>query len=672
MSAARALEPQAQAAPHLDAQEVADAQAMLRMSDRLAWKLVALASVLVIAAIACLSIYAIQVFERGLTPEVAAKLTAIADDAADDFSRAASLGIPLDKLPGVADYLDTVRASHGELRYVALVDGQGRLIHGRGSLPRAYPANAAAGQLVANGADLDLAAPLKDGAGAVHLGVDGRLVETLHNEILYDTLITMFVAVLVALEVLFLLTAVTVSRSLSLLVRLVERVGSGDFSHVVARRSRDEIGRLIAAANRLVLRVHERGPAAQAPRPIVASRAGDVRLPLFVFFFAIELGRPFFPVYVQSLYTPIPWLSEQTAIALPMTLWVVVMLIATPYGSALDRRFGARQVLIAGMVPAAIGSAMVGLASSFWELLFWRCVVAAGFGLVTVAGLTFVALAAETGKRARGMSVFVGASTAASVCGTAIGGILADRIGYSATFLVAAGVIAFALFLTTVLLDADQSGSDAAKKKVTWAQFAGILLAGRVLLVVLFSAVPARLMLTGFLFYMSPLYLTELGYSESEIGRFMMSYFLCMLVVSPLVSTLADRFGTHRLLMLAGGLASAAGALAYGMGHSLWLLLGGTILVGLGQAMVTTPQLALIPDLFREQCERYGLSTVIAVFRIVERIGSIAGPLVMAALATALGFAEASSILGWIMLGATAMLAVSLALAGRRAEPRLA
>jgi len=695
-------------------------------TQRLVPRLAVVAVALLLAAMSALSLFTLRLFEQRLEPEIQKKVTAVAKTVAADFALAARYGIPAEQLRGVADYLDAAIGAHPEIQYAAFTAPDGTLLFTSRLLQAATPTAAKDAPVALSAAELAalrnhlgqvphaaesheigrfiaLELPVDTPAGhlygTLHLGVDASFVRKKLGEILADGLITLFVSVLITLEVLLLLMALTVTRSMTLLGRLLHFGRRGEFNHYAAWRSRDELGRLIATVNRTIQHLNERyrrlancsqeDKAAYAtdttqqtvlnslrqrfrfdcagPTAIRETSANDIRLALFVYMFGIELSRSFFPLFVRGLYQPeqLPWLSESVVIALPMSLWVVVMIITTPLGTWLSRYLSIRKLLLLGMALSGTGLALTGLAQNIYDLLAWRCLTAAGFGLVTMVALLYIAETVPRERRARGMGVFVGATVAASVCGTSIGGILADYLGFEPTFFAAAGLIALAAALVLRLLEVTERGSAERSKKpnrVSLGIIFTILFGSRGSPLIVLAAIPARLMLTGFLFYLTPLYLTALGYDPAAIGRILMCYFLVMLVLSPLVSTVCDRWGHHRLLLTGGVFSFGAGALLLAYASHIWALVAGITIVGIGQALLTTPQMALIPTVFAGESERYGLGSVLAVFRIAERIGSIGGPLACAALIQAIGFAATAEWVGVSMLAFAVLLALYLTL----------
>ena len=87
-----------------------------------------------------------------------------------------------------------------------------------------------------------------------------------------------------------------------------------------------------------------------------------------------------------------------------------------------------------------MGLAGTGLAFNFFDLLGWRALTAVGYAFLYTACQGYVIANAPEQRRAEGGALFVSGLMAGSICGPAIGGILADRIGYTATFSCAAAL----------------------------------------------------------------------------------------------------------------------------------------------------------------------------------------------------------------------------------------
>ena len=654
-----------------------------------------------ILANAVLAWFALGAVERRLEPVVEEKVRVLARSIVNDLSTAVRLEIPIEGLGGVDAYLDAVLADHPETAYVAVTDDADRVLHSAAAEGHRIPALPGSAGDARDGSEGDASAsesgfayayPLireDERIGTVLIGVDPRYVRETMRGIFADIGISLFIAMLIVLELTLLVLSLAVIRPIGLMQRLMRAVGEGDFSVEVVTRGRDELTRVLDSMNQVNAEINRRfrAVAASAATPILARlregrifaedaryrpvqmlRASDVQYPLFFFVFGIELSRAFFPLFVRDLYDPSLGIDPSIAIALPMSVWVIAMLVTTPLALAAIRRWGTRETLLVGMAPASIGLIATAYAGGFIELIAWRCVTAAGFGLVTATVLVRLAMTAPGRRRALSIGVFVTAMSGGSVCGTAIGGILAERIGYQNTFLVGAAIVFVAMAIAFSFLSPGEGVGVEADGRSPQRGTLRICGTPRFITFMGLSALPARIVLTGFLYFLVPLYLDALDFGGAAIGRTMMVYFIVLLAMNQAAALLADRYQNHGLLILAGGVSAAAGCLLFVSTADVWPLVIGIALIGLGLSLVMTPQVAVLPAYFRREAEEFGTGAVTAAFRVVERTGSFVGPLVAGVIVAATGLEQAGRLIGYGVLATTGMLALLMAMRmfGRR------
>ena len=646
-----------------------------------------------IAANAVLAWVALGAVETRLEPVIKDKANVLARSIANDLYKAVSLDIPIGNLRGVDAYLGDLLTDHPEVAYLAVTDPERNVLFLAESedsqddefQPLAANASEAqAGAFISFDTDYNVTHPMvHDGkqVGYAMIGIDRRFVRNTMGGIFTDIGISLCVAVLIVLELTLLVLSLTVARSIGLMRRLMHAVSEGDFSASIATRGRDDLGRVIDAMNGINAEINRRfralasgGSAALETlregrvfaehgsyRSVQVLRAGDVQYPLFFFIFGVELSRPFFPLFVRDLYDPSIGIDASIAIAMPMSVWVVAMLFTTPFAPGLIRRFGTRNTLLFGMAPTSVGLIATAFAGGFIELILLRCLTAAGFGLVTAAILVRLAMTAPERRRALNIGVFVTATGGGSICATAIGGILAERLGYENTFLVGAALVFVAMSIAFGFLSPDEGVGASAGTSASRRRRLGIYGSPKFMTFMALSALPSRIVLTGFLFFLVPLYLDSLGFGGAAIGRTMMVYFLVLLVMNQAAAVIADRFQNHGILILVGGVSAGVGCMLFVATADSLLLACGVALIGLGQSFVMTPQVAVLPTYFRVETEAYGTGTVTAAFRVVERAGSIAGPLLAGAIVAFAGLAHAGTLVGYGILATTALMAVLLA-----------
>lgn len=390
-----------------------------------------------------------------------------------------------------------------------------------------------------------------------------------------------------------------------------------------------------------------------------ASAVGRMRAALFLFMLAEELSRSFLPLYARELYTPVPGLSETVMMGLPIGLFMALVAVFTPFAGHWADRFGSRRTLLLGTLPAVAGFIGTVTAGSMAELLLWRGACALGYAVMFIGAQGFVARHTPAERRARGMAQFVAAVIVAGLCGAPLGGILADQFGYRATFAVSA-LLALAAAAAVTLLPADRT-ERVQRRPFRMGDATALLANPRFLALLLFSSVPTKLMLTGYLFYLVPVSLHAAGETPAGIGRLMMTYGLIIVLLGPWVSKVADRTGRHALFAGLGGLIGGAGTLAILQEQGVAGILIGIAALGVAHAFNNATQLALVPEVCRADCARMGESSVFAVYRLLERGGSVIGPLLAAALADRFGLQAALVALGALgMLCGTAFCIVFL------------
>ncbi|WP_207461224.1 MFS transporter [Azospirillum sp. SYSU D00513] len=660
---------------------------------------------LMVGAAAVLSLVTHRLFEQQLAPEMTRQAATIARFLAADVERALGYGIPISEVVGVAEHFEKARSPHPEMEYIALHRADGTLLQAAGTAPHAggeggmtsgtveavrglaagRPAlGSLGGDLVhTNSHDIVLHPVRHAGAvaGVVVVGIDASFVRVQMQELAYDVLTVLLVAVILAFEILALLTNRVVSP-LRALHGLMLRVGQGQLDQRLPDRVPGVAGHLFRTVNGTLDALRKRygraaaalaaeanGPAplrermaeigrrfglgeagadgaAAAPRP--AQSVFDVRLPLFLFVFAEELQKSFLPLYIRELFQPVGWLSPAVLLGMPISVYMLALALITPVAGAWTDRFGTRGVFIAGLLPAIGGFVGSSIAGSLFELLGYRALTAIGYAMITIAAQGYIAAVTARQGRAQGMSAFVGVLMAASVCGTAIGGILADRLGYRPVFLFAAALAALAGFLAFRMLSGETVSGGAVRPGARSADYARLLGNRRFLTLLLLAAIPAKIVLTGFLFYAVPLYLAEFGASEAETGRVMILYSILIIAVGPWAGRYADRSGRSWHLVFAGTLLSGVAMAVPGFLHGLHGVLLAVTLLALGHAVSISPQIALVPEVCRAEIDRVGQTTVLSILRMLERVGSVAGPLLVAGVIARLGYVD-----GLTMIGAT-------------------
>ncbi len=634
-----------------------------------------------------------RTFERALAPQMAAKVASVGSSVRALVLRAVENGIPFEDLFGVVDRFGEIRDEVPEVAYIAITDTQGKILHRSAADPAGTAQHFASPPVLALlktpgavaplaqvGGEYIVSMPIVAGEralGVLHLGVDVRFVDNIVLDMLYDVVVVLVVTLFFTLELLHFLAGAKLEASLRTLGETFERGAAGQFTTPHQARADQAFGPLLKLMDATLARIngayaalardversrrvpaHERQPGLAAahtglqalaqrfrfgaaePAPQADdSQLAKIRAPLFMFILAEELTRSFLPGYVKELLVPVPGVSPQLVVGLPIALFMLIVAIGQPFFGVYCERVGHRRTMLTGAAVATVGFFATALAHNVLDLLLWRSLCALGYAMVFVAGQAYVLDHATPSNRARSFALFVGAIMAATVCGPSIGGILADNIGVRPTFVIAA---LLALGSMAVIRGLPGKGlvarTRAAVRLPRLNEIGSLMLNRRFMTVTGLAAMPAKILLTGVCFYLIPLYVLTEGGTQAMAGRILMTYAVIMVVLAPLTASLAT--SRERMHWLVGG-----GLLISGLGGML-LLAGGAVgwvfaavaLVGLGQSLSISAQSALVSEHCETEIQRLGDGVVYGVYRLLERLGNAMGPLIAAALVLQVGY----------------------------------
>lgn len=652
-------------------------------------------------------------FNRLLRPELSKKAYKLGQIVNNDLRRALNYGIPFKDLHGVNEYLELIIADYDELVYVAISDQKGRLLYQGGAVTetvRNFVGQLSSHQPLSDGPEtvaisatnslpgrelpdsLDYPIPIvvdENLLGFVHIGIDKHFVQRQLKDIFYDIVVILIVAVLVAFQVMMALILFYVTGPIERLHVLLDLQAKGDFSKFLISRAGDSIGKVARYLSHGAQRLHEHFQALRAqlgsisqeggvedhtkishrlrnigtrfgllnpdgPTQLLRANAGDIRIPLFIFAFAEELQKSFLPLFVRQVYKPVPWLNESVVIGLPIVMWLAIVGFAAPFSSSLTKRYGSRNIFLLGLLPTIAGFIGCSLAHTIYEIILWRGTTALGYSMVTIACQEYILGDEVGGSRAINLALFVGVIMTTCMCGTAIGGIIAARIGYQPVFVIAAALEIAAGFIAYRMLSPKiGSAAEVVEERQSGAtKILSVLRNSRFMVFLLCAAIPSAVLAAAFLWYVVPLYLFELGATPAEIGRTMMIYYLLIIVAGPLASRIVDRFGGLVWLVGSGSLLSALGLVFFYNWRSIWAVVLAVVILGMSHAMTKAPQIALALELCQREIETAGQNVVLNFLRILERLGSIAGLLISAMLVHIYGYETTIGITGFMVCGA--------------------
>ncbi len=354
------------------------------------------------------------------------------------------------------------------------------------------------------------------------------------------------------------------------------------------------------------------------------------------------LVMPLLPLFARQYHLS-GWQIGLLFAAFPMC-----QLVAGPILGRLSDRFGRRPVLIASQAGTALSFVILGLSGDFTTMLLARMLDGASGGNILVAQ-AYVADVTTAENRSRGLGLIGMAFGIGFVLGPLLGGLLqelpvSDDWKLRVPFLVAACFSILALLLVILRLPESLPADASARRTarvITW----------RGLIETVTHPTIGRLVIIGFLAVLSfaalegtfSLFLRRRmawGPKQALYG-FVFLGLISAMVQGGLIRRLVPRFGEPRLIV-AGLAFLVAGMSALAMAQGVAALLGATLIVAIGQGLVSPTVSGLLSRLTPPSEQGAIFGTLSSAQTLARMLSYLAANALLAQYGTAAPYWEAS------------------------------
>ncbi|CAN7707115.1 MFS transporter [Mesorhizobium sp. LjNodule214] len=654
------------------------------LARQIASRLAPLAAVLMVSSALILGVITLGNVNRSIEPEMSARTNLIATVVGEDVQRALATGVPLDGLVNAEGFFADMLKQLPEIAYVAVATGRVVLEVGERIDPYLAPPRERKGvrshPIMHNGEEI----------AYVVIDVDPAFISKKFLDVFLDMGVVVVVAVLIAFEIMVLMSSRSLTAALDRLQRLAAMQAAGDFSKRVvvgARTAIDRAAQILverteglsaqfatawqgvdgseARGARLATLQARYGLSLNGPATLRFSYFTDLRLALFLFAAADELPLSFMPLYTRAARNPFPWLSESVLISLPLAGYLLAIVLVSPFSRPLARWLGPRRLLILAAAPTIAAHLWLYWATSVPEIVASRTILGVGYAFVTLACQDYVIDNTPRDERDRSLGMFSTVLFGGIFCGTALGGVLADRLGKANVFLLSATFVLVSALLIFSLVADTASRNDGPRAKAARPPLLASLRNWHFAALVFGIAIPGNICLQAFISYLVALTLDSLGASPADIGRTLMVYFLAIALVSPLAGRAAERGIPVTAVALSGGILCGISLLTAAVWPSQIAIFLAVLGSGIGSGMVRGAQVSLSMSIAETELKHLGADAVLGALRTVERFASIAGLLMVAAVAGLYGYAVATATAATLALGGAMLFGLSVL--GKRA-----
>lgn len=366
-----------------------------------------------------------------------------------------------------------------------------------------------------------------------------------------------------------------------------------------------------------------------------------VYLPIVAGTFGLALLVPVLPLYLTEV-----GLSLRMTSVVLSGVGIGATIGGLPAG-ALIARFGERRVMFAAIAAVAITSAVLGLTEASIALVAMRLGTGAANIALRLSRQTYITRRVARTVRGRAMSTIGGSFRMSLFVGPLLGGVLADTLGFEATFAIAGAVTALGMIPPLLqpaaerddVLDAED-GSPVDPIGL----FESIRVHRRVLALVAFVPMLTMAVREG-RYVVVPLIGDDLGLSPTAVGALVTVGTAADLVLFPVAGYVLDRFGRLAAMVPSFGLI-AIGLVVLGFADTTGAAVVAGAIMGTGNGLSSGSLLTLGSDLAPADAP----GPFLAAIAVIQDVGKIIGPLLVGFVGSAASLGTASLVLAGLMV----------------------
>jgi predicted MFS family arabinose efflux permease len=357
-----------------------------------------------------------------------------------------------------------------------------------------------------------------------------------------------------------------------------------------------------------------------------AERGSLLRPFMFIFVLAMDMSISFIPLRMSELLDPAE--IHSLLAGLPISVEVGMTGLSMLPAGFWMKRSGLVPPMTCGLALVFIGYSASMLAETPLLFIVARGTAGAGYGLVLITAQAY------TVRQGQLVRMFAGVF-AGFLCGSALGAMLADRLGYAPVFGISALIVLGLLAAPYLFFRQGNaeflSGAGTDKKSLPeLKQLRGLLLNPALLGLVFLNIIPSAFLCTGMLNYFIPMFLHRSSVAQSNIGRIFILYCLVIIYIGPLLEKhVISRLRRKYRAAFWGGIAGAASILCFAFLPPLPAACCGALLLGLATSCNVPGQSSYLLQL--KISHVIGVEQAMSLLNIAERVGQVLSPICLGA-----------------------------------------
>jgi len=399
----------------------------------------------------------------------------------------------------------------------------------------------------------------------------------------------------------------------------------------------------------------------------------------FVAVFIEHLTYSFLPQYIDNIVMQGNLSSNY--LSLPFIVFYAFFALSLIPAGHIAEQISPRRLMYSGLFVSALGLGLLIQQDNIFTVILARAVSGLGQGILFIGVQTYILLIVSPSKRTQGVSIIVFGFQGGMISGLAIGSLLVPYMGERGVFLLCAAIgIAMSIYTLVMVPSIKRTHirdtSLASTLRELGKNMAMVSRSMNFLKTMFLIGIPAKMVLTGVIIFVLPLLLSREEFLQEDIGQIIMLYGVCVLISTHYVSKWVDSRGHSNQVLFWGSIASGIGLLLIGLEgwpgmaepqthneFSTVMLIVGVAITGLSHGLINAPVVTHIAE--SSLADKIGASTATATYRLMERIGHVAGPVLIGQLFIISG--QDATVLAWV---GGIIIIFGLIFFGNSAQPR--
>lgn len=384
---------------------------------------------------------------------------------------------------------------------------------------------------------------------------------------------------------------------------------------------------------------------------------GYIRTAIAIYLFGTMMGISFIPVLMNELTAGKNYfgLSGNLLTSIPVSMEILAALVASFFAGGWMDRSGWHKPFLSGIILSIIAAFLSSIASSPAYFVAYRGLAGFGYGLSWMSAQGFLFNFSGGKNLGRGSASLVAGIYSGYICGGAVGGLIADRLGYASVFRFSGIVLLLPavfviLFMHSFFLKPELKKSEV-NIRASLAKAHKYLSDKSILSILLFSLLPFSLAQMGIFLFATPVILDSLHVSKATTGRVMMIYGITVIYLGPFLGSLTDRAKNKRIFLVLAGISGTVGLFFVKYLNGVFALSMAIFFMSVAGS-IANPAISVLIHA-QDVTSEVGVGFAVGTQRVFDKLGQMLGPLVLGLLFSFYSFQTSIQLLGGFYFVAT-------------------